>query len=130
VINHDLINQLISFSQDGVVLTPEDIARARHARFKDTIARNPKFTLGIGQTSPAMAESSLCSMALGDEDGNVRIDWLKEWLENERLPTELGWKPASPAHGLGDALKFIKKYTALARQNNAVDKLPITFPPL
>lgn len=67
------------------------------------------------------------SLVAGDKDGNVRVDWLREWFVNERLPTALGWKPAVPAHGIIDNLKFTDIYKKLAQGLNERDKLPIEF---
>ncbi|KAH8801237.1 Chloroperoxidase [Flagelloscypha sp. PMI_526] len=127
IINQTLISQLLSFSKDGKILTPTDIAEARQARLKDSFTRNPQVTLEQKQTDACWREGALISLVVGDEDGNVRVDWLKEWFENERLPFALGWAPASPAHGIIANLKFTNQYKSLAKEFNKEDGLPLKF---
>jgi hypothetical protein len=69
----------------------------------------------------------LISLVLGDADGNVRLDWLKDWLVDERLPTELGWSPSNPSHGIVDIVKFTDIYKGMAEKLNEQDQFPIGF---
>lgn len=125
--NETLINELLSFTKDTQILTPTDIAEARQARLKDSFERNPEVTLEKKQTDACWREGALMSLVLGDRDGNVRVDWLKEWFLNEKLPFELGWFPAFPAHGVIDNVKFTNKYTDLAKSFNEADQFPLQF---
>jgi hypothetical protein len=69
----------------------------------------------------------LMSLVLGDTDGNIRVDWLREWFIDEKLPMDLGWRPAFPSHGIVDNLKFTNMYKDLEQRLNEQDQFPIEF---
>jgi len=125
------IEWLFSHSKDGVVLTVDDIADARHSRLQDSFSRNPTVTLEKQQTDAMWREGALISLAVGDASGAVRVDWLREWWENERLPTALGWSPRVPSAGLIDNIHWTNVYMAAEKTRNGNDngtpELPLQF---
>jgi len=127
VINQTLIDQLVSFSSDGVVLTPDELAAARHARLKDSFSRNPSPVLQKEQTDGCWREESLIRLVVGDKDGNIPINYLEEWFRNERLPTSLGWSPRSPSAGIIANIFLVNDFENKEKSLNSQDHLPIQF---
>ncbi|KAJ7731420.1 Peroxidase, family 2-domain-containing protein [Mycena maculata] len=126
--NQTLIDQLFSYSKDNLTLTPTDIAEARQARIKDSFTRNPNVTLHKLQTDACWREAGLLTMVLGDQNGNIRLDWAREFLVDEKLPTDLGWSAPSPAHGIIDIEAITQTYTDLGQSLNAADgNFPLEF---
>ncbi|KAJ7044864.1 Peroxidase, family 2-domain-containing protein [Mycena alexandri] len=130
-VNTTLIDLLVSFSKDGKTLTVDDIADARHARLQSTVAFNPTAVLQSEQTGGLWREAGFVSLVLGDANGTVRIDWLRDWFVNERLPIELGWK--KPNAGIFDILSYANTYEAAEKVRNGnnvpggTPELPIQF---
>jgi hypothetical protein len=89
-INQTLVNQFLSFSSDGKVLTRMDIARARKARIDDSVARNPQVNHEKKLMDGMFRENSLIQLLLGEP---VRVDYARIFLSQDKLPYELGWKP-------------------------------------
>ncbi|KAJ7755887.1 Peroxidase, family 2-domain-containing protein [Mycena metata] len=130
-VNTTLIDLLVSFSKDGQTLTVDDIADARHARLQSTVAFNPTADLDSEQTGGMWREAGFVSLVLGDANGTVRVDWLRDWFVNERLPIELGWK--KPDAGLFDIVNWATTYEAAEKVRNGnnvaggTPELPIQF---
>lgn len=123
--NFTLISQFLASSSDGKVLTPEDISRFRNERFKDTFARNPEATMESKQLTICAGESTFFAIVFGDESGHARVDWVKDWLENDRLPLQLGWVPNDPPRGLSFAQSFINLHKDLQKKFAQESGLPI-----
>lgn len=159
------IEQLLARSEDGIILTVEQIADQRHARLKDSFARNadvrpppfPRCPLGLTARALARAgnareEADRRVLARGGAHlaRRRRQQWRRarrlaarvvrparvllscaaltvRRLVNERLPTALGWSPASPAHGIIANLQYTSRYQGLEKQRNQADNLPLDF---
>ncbi|KAJ3320140.1 hypothetical protein HDU76_000361 [Blyttiomyces sp. JEL0837] len=99
-LNTTLLNQLKSFSTDGVYLTLKELAAFRKAREADSLARNvdangkSTYTFGLKEQFIAYGESSLLFLAMrvnDTDDAPMRLDWIEYLFINERFPFELGW---------------------------------------
>ncbi|KAJ3099012.1 hypothetical protein HDU96_010848 [Phlyctochytrium bullatum] len=93
--NETLYTQMKSFSTDGKYLTPDQLAKFRAVREKDSKARNPEYTFGPQRQFTAYGEAALLVIAMSDDTGNIRLDWTDVLFRQERFPVELGWKPRS-----------------------------------
>ncbi|KAJ7167715.1 Peroxidase, family 2-domain-containing protein [Mycena filopes] len=133
VLNVTQIEFLLGFSKDGQKLTIDDIADARHERLRQTVALNPTATIEKKQTDAMWREGALISLVVGDADGAVRVDWLREWFVTQRLPTALGWQKRSPSAGLIENIKLTNTYLNAEKVRNGNDvagrtpELPIEF---
>ncbi|KAJ7044861.1 Peroxidase, family 2-domain-containing protein [Mycena alexandri] len=130
-VNLTLVDFLVGFSKDGQTLTVDDIADARHGRLRSTVALNPTAVLHSKQTGGMWREAGFMSLVLGNVDGAVRVDWLREWFVNERLPTALGWQKHNA--GLIDVIKYTNTYLQAEKVRNGnnvpggTPELPIEF---
>ncbi|KAJ7755890.1 hypothetical protein B0H16DRAFT_1458422 [Mycena metata] len=130
-VNLTLIDFLVGFSKDGQTLTVDNIADARHGRLRSTVALNPTANLQSKQTGGMWREAGFVSLILGNADGAVRVDWLREWFVNERLPTALGWQKHNA--GLIDVIKYTNTYLQAEKVRNGnnvpggTPELPIEF---
>ncbi|OQS07951.1 hypothetical protein THRCLA_00057, partial [Thraustotheca clavata] len=86
-----LYEQLKSISTDGKYITKVELAKHRVAREADSRANNPNFTFGPKEQFLAYGESALLLLALRDNTGGIRLDWLDMVFTQEKLPFELGW---------------------------------------
>ncbi|KAJ3137021.1 hypothetical protein HK101_003926 [Irineochytrium annulatum] len=91
--NSTLLDQLLSFSSDGVHVTIDELAKFRAAREKYSKATNPSFTFGLKQQFTAYGEAALLYEAMKDDTGNIRVDWIEVLFREERFPVDLGWRP-------------------------------------
>lgn len=72
------------------------ISTAKHARYEDSLARNPTLTYGIRETIFSYGENAIWVSVLSDPySGVARMDYFKELFVNERLPVDLGWRPSA-----------------------------------
>ena len=73
----------------------EQAAKARHLRFNDSQARNPTFVYGLREFIFSYGETAIYLQALSDPfSGVAKVDYLKQWFQEERLPYNLGWRPS------------------------------------
>jgi len=129
-VNATLVEQMLSFSTDKVNLSPQDIAQARHVRIADTFNNNPTFTMEQKQTDALWREAALIRLVVGDKDtGNVRLDWLRSWFMDEKLPFHLGWQPHKLGGGVVDNIRHTNEFRDMEKEINAQtgDNFPITF---
>ncbi|KAJ7167707.1 Chloroperoxidase [Mycena filopes] len=132
-VNVSQVEFVLGFSKDGQTMTVDDIADARHARLQSTVANNPTAVLESKQTGGLWREAASTSLVLGDSNGTVRVDWLRDWFINERLPTALGWKKRNPSAGIIDNVDFTSRYLNAEKLRNGNDvpggtpELPIEF---
>ncbi|KAL5047033.1 hypothetical protein BDW71DRAFT_214194 [Aspergillus fruticulosus] len=78
-------------------------ALARQARVNTSNATNPTFTLSTTGLEFGYGESAAYIIVLGNKTtGLVDKSWVEYLFENERLPSELGWKKAQEAISTSD----------------------------
>ncbi|KAI8928381.1 Chloroperoxidase [Entophlyctis helioformis] len=96
-----LVNQLVSSSTDGKVVTLWQLGKFRAARYNDSKANNPTFKFDRFQHFVAYSESA------------ILVGVIKAFMGEERLPIEEGWvKPAAPFTSLTAQLLMLRLKTA------------------
>ncbi|KAL1916377.1 uncharacterized protein VTP21DRAFT_5568 [Calcarisporiella thermophila] len=83
--NQTMLNHMLSFSRDGRTLTLLDIARIRRYRERDSMQRNPNYSISPFQTLVALFEAASIPMVFGN-GFSVPIQSVRTWLGEERLP--------------------------------------------
>ncbi|OJI99706.1 hypothetical protein ASPVEDRAFT_39082 [Aspergillus versicolor CBS 583.65] len=74
-------------------LTAVQLANSKLARQIHSKAFNPTYTYPQTTEETSYNEAGFPIIAFGNmEEGTVRRDWVEYFFENERLPTDLGWK--------------------------------------
>ncbi|KAI8802838.1 hypothetical protein BJ742DRAFT_831629 [Cladochytrium replicatum] len=131
-INATRVKKLLSFSSDNKYLTPLELAQARHWFIRDSFTNNPSKTLGKLQTDACWRENGLIQLVIGwnEPTGKMRVDWLKQWFLEERLPFNLGWKPSTTGGDIADATNITTQYIYREISINAADPLgplPLVF---
>jgi hypothetical protein len=86
-------------------VNPIDIGRAKSARIQDALRRNPQSVYGPRAAAFGYLEHGLVLTALGAPiPGIARLDYLRCFFEDERLPYYLDWRPAPEATNVATAL--------------------------
>jgi hypothetical protein len=75
--------KLLTFSDDGVVLTSRDVVKARIFFYDESRMKNPRFTWNIEQEELMLIETVLLLFVLGD-NGAISIADAKSFFENEK----------------------------------------------
>nr|AIG55844.1 secreted protein [Achlya hypogyna] len=101
-LNSTLLAELLATSADGKYITKSELAQYRVARETNSRKINPSFTFGVKQQVIAYAEAAALFVAFQDATGAMRVDWIKMFFAEEKLPFELGWtlRPITLAHVL------------------------------
>lgn len=107
-VDKDRLQQLLDASSDGEHLTFNDLVSQRAAR--DAALTKP---LDAIHQIITRGEVALTCEVLGDEEGRVPKEFIRQWYGEERLPD--GWmKPESPV-GLIGTTKVSKKVANVAK---------------
>lgn len=71
-------------------------SKAKYTRVQDSMKRNPTFTYGIREYIFSYGETAIYLQTMGDPTANgvARLDFIRMLFEKEKLPYELGWRPA------------------------------------
>lgn len=89
----DLIKGLLESSTDGgKVLTIEDLARYRRLRISEQRKANAEVVYGKSEHARACAEIGLLLGVFGKGKEGVKVEFLRAFFGEERLPVEEGWK--------------------------------------
>ena len=96
-------------------LTIDDLAAYRYERFEDSFLSNKEHTLEKKQTDGCFREVTLLATVI-ERNGELRRDWLRDFLVDERLPRDLGWTPISPSENAAKFLSKVSEYKE--RQKN------------
>ncbi|RMZ74469.1 major facilitator superfamily transporter [Pyrenophora seminiperda CCB06] len=86
--NETVWNSYISFFDGKPTMDVVTTAHARYARLQDSKKNNPKLVFGPKEEVLSLAENALILMTMG---GNM--DWVKCFIEEEKLPFDQGWRP-------------------------------------
>ncbi|KAH0489614.1 hypothetical protein TgHK011_010034 [Trichoderma gracile] len=78
--------------QNYSLVTPQVIGAARTARDLYDIAHNPDQQCGARSIVVGALENGLLLQGLG---GNPKVEWVRSLFEDQRIPTHLGFRPAS-----------------------------------
>lgn len=86
-------NQWMAVFGDANTTTIKSLADAKYARYNDSLHRNPQFTYGIREFIFSWGETAIYAQAMSDPfSGVVRLDYIRQLFEEERLPYNLGWR--------------------------------------
>ncbi|KAI0050209.1 Cloroperoxidase [Auriscalpium vulgare] len=107
-VDKELLQDLLDVSETDY-LTFEDFVRVRVAR--DATLLRPLTNL---LTTVARGEVALTVEALGDADGRVAKDRIRQWFGEQRLPED--WQRPRKAIGLRGTNKKVKRVAALGRE--------------
>ena len=86
----DLIAELLSASSDGVFLTVADLVALRRRRYARQKRDNPALEFGERELFLGCAEVALLLKVFGDGE-QVRVEYMRAFFEEGRLPREEGW---------------------------------------
>lgn len=84
--DHKRYKKLKKLSVDGKYITMQQLAKHRENMRIESIKKNPTLTYGFKQMIAASSESAVLLILLCDHTGNIRLDWLDEFLIKERFP--------------------------------------------
>jgi hypothetical protein len=103
--NPELWNVALAQINGSKHVNPIDIGRAKSARIQDALRRNPQSVYGPRAAAFGYLEHGLVLTALGAPiPGIARLDYLRCFFEDERLPYHLGWRPTPEATNVATAL--------------------------
>ena len=88
-VNDTLVEQYLSASKDGKIMTVDDVAIVRRNRFSDSKSRDVHFQFGPKEQLLALGESALMILTLDKKGQAPPLDQIREFVQEERLPT--GW---------------------------------------
>ncbi|KAK1753725.1 Chloroperoxidase [Echria macrotheca] len=81
-------------------VTVETAAKARAARVAEAKARNPAFNASAAEVQGSPGTLGLLLVTLWDDEvGAVRKDFIKSWVEEERIPFIEGFGPTRTRNG-------------------------------
>ncbi|KAF2137435.1 uncharacterized protein K452DRAFT_353555 [Aplosporella prunicola CBS 121167] len=93
-------------------LTAQMLANSKLARQVFSRAFNPTYSFTESNEQFSVGEVSAPIVAYGDLHAfTVDRDFVEYWIENERFPTELGWKVRDEVVGIMDILRLSKAIT-------------------
>ncbi|ORY43639.1 Cloroperoxidase [Rhizoclosmatium globosum] len=89
----EMISTLISTSKDGRTITWKELARYKSWRYYENRKKNPVQVYTRLQMFTSWAEAAILTLVLaggGKKDLRIPVDWVKEFVGEERIPD--GWK--------------------------------------
>lgn len=103
--NQELWEVALAKINGSAHVNPIEIGRAKSARIQDALRRNPQSIYGPRAAAFGYLEHGLLLTALGSPiPGISRLDYLRCFFEDERLPYHLGWRPLPEATNVATAL--------------------------
>lgn len=105
VFNPELWNVALAEMDRSSLVTPIDLGRAKSARIRDSIRRNPASVYGPRAAAFGTLEHGLVLSALGAPiTGIAPLSYIRSFFEQERLPYHLGWRPVPFANNIATVL--------------------------
>ena len=93
--NQTIWQQVLNFYKGKVTTDIPTASRAKYARVKDSMARNPTFTYGLREFTFSYGETAIYLQTMSDPvSGVARVDFVRSLFEQEKLPYNLGWRPS------------------------------------
>ncbi|KAI4640594.1 hypothetical protein J4E93_008184 [Alternaria ventricosa] len=133
--NSTIYDQTRSYWTDDLI-DIQMAANARLARMIDSVKYNPKFALSELAADFSAGEGAGYMLVFGNKtEKTARRDLVEYFFENERLPTELGWKAPDEVISLDDLMGFsadiysatsydaLETKEAMMRRNGMVGKV-------
>ncbi|KAI8942801.1 hypothetical protein NX059_000844 [Plenodomus lindquistii] len=101
--NAETWSQFIGFFEGKGVTNLRTVAQAKYDRFNHSLTHNPEFVYGVREQVLSYGENALFLQSLGEDtvSGVAKLDYVKMFFEQERLPWELGWRPSRVPVTLG-----------------------------
>lgn len=97
------------FPQGASAVSIADVAAARWGRVQYSRANNPEFKYADAQIFPSHFESSAYFQLLMDKSSQTaRVDWIKAFFAEERLPWNEGWRGENKIDGFSTAQVVMK----------------------
>jgi hypothetical protein len=89
--------QYISFFKGKATTDVPTAAKAKFARYQDSLTKNKQFEYGIREAIFSYGENAIYLQAMSDPvSGKAKVEYVKTLFEQEKLPYSQGWRP-SPA---------------------------------
>lgn len=93
--NHTVFDQYMSYFDGMQVSDIPTVAKARYARLLDSKKNNPELLFGPKEEILSLAENSLAIQTMSDPvSGKANLDYVKCFIEEEKLPFAQGWRPS------------------------------------
>jgi hypothetical protein len=87
--------QYITFFDGKATTDIPTAARAKFARYTDSLTKNKQFTYGLREAVFSYGENAIYLQAMSDPvSGNAKVSYVKSLFEQEKLPFDLGWRPS------------------------------------
>ncbi|KAL6712353.1 hypothetical protein ACN47E_000230 [Coniothyrium glycines] len=97
-------HRTLSFYGNAPEIGLKEVAAARWGRVQDSRKSNAKFTYGLGQQFSTYFESAVYHALLRDPVTKLaKVDWIKIFFRQERLPYNEGWRPVNRIDGFSVA---------------------------
>ncbi|KAJ5103881.1 hypothetical protein N7532_004410 [Penicillium argentinense] len=111
IFNRTIFDETRAYWTDPI-LTPNMLANSKLARQINSRASNPQYTFTSKTEAFSIGEVSAPIVAFGNMDsGLVNRTLVEYFFENERLPTDLGWKKKQEVISLDDIVKLSQMIT-------------------
>ncbi|PGH23673.1 hypothetical protein AJ80_02279 [Polytolypa hystricis UAMH7299] len=92
--NSEIWQSVVDFFRHDERVNTTAAARARFNRVKVQSGRNPEFTYSAKNMIISYTETAQYLSVFGNPlTGNPRVDWVRTFFEEERLPYNEGWRP-------------------------------------
>ncbi|KAK2784806.1 hypothetical protein FQN52_008891 [Onygenales sp. PD_12] len=109
----DIWQSVVDFFGEADRVNFTAAAKARLNRIETQRERNPDFTFNAKNLVISYTETAQYLSVFGDpETGNPRVDWVRIFFEEERLPYKEGWRPTEVPTSLASTLAFTLKLIA------------------
>ncbi|KAH5153695.1 hypothetical protein HBH69_125080 [Parastagonospora nodorum] len=100
----DTFKQTLGFYKGASNIGLDEVAAARWGRVQNSKTRNSKVQYGDAQRFPSYFESSAYYQLFKDPNSSkARVDWIKVFFQEERMPVNEGWKPVNHIDGFSVA---------------------------
>jgi hypothetical protein len=87
--------QYIEFFDGKTTTDIPTAARAKFARYNDSLTRNPDFEYGLREAIFSYGENAIYLQAMSDPvSGKANVAYVKTLFEQEMLPYAQGWRPS------------------------------------
>lgn len=123
-----VFDQTLSFYGGATEIGLKEVAAARWGRVKDSKVRNPKFLYRAGQQFSSFLESSVYHQIFRDPTTRTaKVNWIKIFFAQERLPYKEGWRPVNQIDGVSIAQDVLQLSMLTPEKAQGVDEKPKTI---
>jgi hypothetical protein len=108
-VDKELLENLLDASKNRDFLTFEDLLRVRAARDQTLLTPLSKFHGAISR-----GEVALAVQTLGDSEGRISKQFIREWFGEDRLPE--GWLKPATTIGLLSTTRIVNRVADLVKE--------------